>query len=108
MTIRYGFKDIDKNCVNINPLAETEKVTDLEHGVDYRFTLKDIPAFWKPFIKEIIVAEGIDHNEMARARDQHMLASTRAEFDFTYLGYFAGEPYTPADWINNHTLIEKF
>jgi hypothetical protein len=110
ITIRYGFYDIDPNCVNINPLAPTQKVTDPEHGVDYRFTLDDIPLFWKPFIKEIIVADNIDHEAMARARDRLMLASTRTAFYFSYMGWFGEDDadVPPADWINNHTLIEKY
>lgn len=106
--IRYGFTDIDRNYININPLADVEKVIDPINGVDYRFTLQDIPAFWRPFVSEIIVADNIDHEAMARARDRLMLESTRAEFDFTYLGWFGKEQYPPANWINNHTLIEKY
>jgi hypothetical protein len=108
MTIKYGFDNYDPNCVNINPLKPAEKVVDPIQGTDYRFTLNDIPLFWRPFIKEIIIADNVDNIQMARLRDSHMLNSTRAEFNFTYLGNFVKDDYPPAHWINNHTLVEKF
>lgn len=108
MTIRYGFSDRDESCVNINPLIMDEKVTNPISGTDYKFTLDDIPLFWKPFIKDIIIADNIDIDKMKRMRDYHMLNTTRAEFDFTYLGYFGRENFPPGKWINNHTLIEEF
>ena len=72
MVIKYGFTDRDPNCVNINPLA-VPFVVDTVNGTDYRFTLDDIPLFWKPFIKEIIVADGIDHAAMLKARNQYYI-----------------------------------
>lgn len=109
-TIRYGFDDIDPTCVNINPSIFTQKVEDPINGIDYRCTLEDIPLFWKPFIKEIIIKDNIDHEKMLEFRDYHMLNSTRSKFNFTYLGWFTenDRDLPPIEWFKNHFLSKEF
>lgn len=108
ITIRYGFADRDPNCVNINPMSETLYAAD-GVGADYKFTLADIPAFWKPFIKDIIIAPDIDDNAMAQARDTYMLETSRLTFNWPHMNVsFNDTNYPPVDWINPHTLVSEF
>ena len=99
MTIRYGFKNRDPECVNINPLAENLYTVDPVNGADYKFTLEDLPAFWKPYIKEIIIADGIDHDAMNRARDRHYLDKTQINFPWNHFGiHMTDQNKIPEHW----------
>ena len=104
ITIKYGFDEYDPACVNINPLKPLRTV-DAE-GFDYRFALEDIPAFWKPFIREIIIAEGIDLDALDRARDEYYRAMTQINFTSGYGVFNDEKSAVPADWIRNHMLIK--
>ena len=53
MTIRYGFKDRDPECVNINPLAENLYSIDPINGADYKFTLDDLPKAQQNYYKKL-------------------------------------------------------
>jgi len=103
MIIRYGFDDYDANAVNINPLRNLRTMDP--NGVDYNFAIEDIPAFWKPFIKEIQVADNIDTHVMQVARDKHYADMTNISFSSCY-GIFNEKSAVPADWIGNHMLIK--
>lgn len=96
--IRYGFDDYDPTCVNINPTKPLRNV-DAE-GFDYNFMLEDIPAFWKPFIKSIEVAENIDTEKMRHARNENYKAMAQTNFSNTY-GVFNDESSpVPQEWIS--------
>jgi hypothetical protein len=71
------------------------------NGIDYKFGLDDIPAFWKPYIKRIEIADGVDLNELNFARDQHFI-------ELASSGLIGGTPGAPIprEWIVNH-LITK-
>jgi len=107
VTIRYGFQDRDADCVNINPLAATLYAVDPINGADYRFTLDDIPAFWKPYIKQIIVAPNIDEQAMITARDRHYVNATRGHFNNGWLGNFGDGDFPSMEWLNNHMIGTK-
>jgi hypothetical protein len=99
MTIRYGFKDRDPECVNINPLAENLYSIDPINGTDYKFTLDDLPAFWYPYIKEIIVAPDVDPAQMDLARDRHYLDKTQINFPWDHFGIvMTDENKIPSHW----------
>ena len=105
MVIRYGFNDRDPDCVNINPLSPTLYAAD-KNGADYKFTLEDIPAFWLPRVKEIIVADDVDHYVMAAARNQHYLNKSKVPINWSHAGIMFNhfnEP--PSSWFDNHQLI---
>lgn len=68
--IRYGYEDYKKNWVNINPLKENYYAYSLD-GADYKFTLNDIPLFWKSRISEI----DINNNLNEELDIQHYLYS---------------------------------
>lgn len=95
--IRYGFDDYDPACVNINPTRPLRTIS--EAGVDYNFMLEDIPAFWKPFIKNIEVAQDIDPEKMRHARNENYRAMTQTNFSNTY-GVFNDESSpVPQNWV---------
>lgn len=103
--IRYGFNDIDPTAVNINPLLPL-KTQDAVNGVDYKFTLEDIPLFWKPFIESIEVADGIDHLALKQARDQHYLDVLNARHE-SHHGTFSPDIPGPQHWMKNHLITGR-
>jgi hypothetical protein len=65
--IRYGYDDRKEGWVNINPKSEYYYAYD-KSGVDYKFTLKEIPLFWKNRISEVDMNPNIDEEEMIQYR----------------------------------------
>lgn len=94
VTIRYGFKDRDPNCININPTSKNLFSID-PTGADYKFLLDDIPAFWKPYVKHIEIAENIDNSLFVAARNQHYR-------DLSSPIFFGQRIPIPESWIKNH------
>lgn len=108
ITIKYGFDEHDPLCVNINPCTETLYAAD-GLGTDYKWTLNDIPAFWKPYIKEIIKAPDLDEDKMAEARDKHLLVTSRLHFNWPHMGVkFDETNYPPVEWLNPHMQALEF
>jgi hypothetical protein len=105
VVVRYGFDDYDVNAVNINPLKNLRTVDS--QGTDYKFSLNDIPAFWKPFIKEIKIAEAVDEVELNSARDQHYIDMTRINFTSGYGVFNETQRTVPLDWIKNHLINNR-
>lgn len=101
MTIRYGFDDYDPTAVNINPLKPLRTVD--ASGTDYRFTLDDMPLFWRAHIKEILIAPGIDNAAMIRARNQYYTDMIKINFSCAY-GTFDSSTSVPTDWISAHMI----
>jgi hypothetical protein len=108
ITIKYGFDERDPTCVNINPLTENLYAADGQ-GTDYKWCVEDIPAFWKPYIKEIITAPGIDEAAMKEARDINLLTMSRLHFEWPHFGIrFDESNYPPVAWLNPHMLLAEF
>jgi len=106
--IKYGFDERDPTCVNINPLTENLYAADGQ-GTDYKWCLEDIPAFWKPYIKEIISAPDIDESAMKEARDINLLTMSRLHFEWPHYGIqFDESNYPPVAWLNPHMLLAEF
>ena len=57
--IRYGYDDYKEGWININPLND-KYYADNKQGVDYKFTLEDIPLFWKDRIEKIDINQNIN------------------------------------------------
>jgi hypothetical protein len=109
ITVRYGFDNVDPNCVNINPQAEFLKTEDAANGVDYKWCVEDIPAFWHPFIKEIITAPSVDESAMKEARDVNLLLTSRQHFNWPHFNLSFNESnYPPVNWLNPHMLSIEF
>jgi hypothetical protein len=65
--IRYGYDDRKDGWVNINPKSEYYYAYD-KSGADYKFTLEEIPLFWKDRISEIDINPNIDKEELLQYR----------------------------------------
>jgi hypothetical protein len=65
--IRYGYDNRKEGWVNVNPKSENYYAYD-KSGADYKFTLEEIPLFWKNRISEIDVNPNIDNEEMIQYR----------------------------------------
>lgn len=70
--IRYGYEDRKDGWVNINPKAENYYAHDIS-GTDYKFTLEEIPVFWKERISEIDIKNGLDGQELLQYRLKSIL-----------------------------------
>jgi hypothetical protein len=63
--IYYGFNNIRKNGININPLAKKFSFEDPKNGTDLKIELSKIPYFWKDRIKNIIKNNKISDKELS-------------------------------------------
>jgi hypothetical protein len=97
MRIRYGFDDYDPSCTNINPTKPLRTVD--VNGVDYNFTLDDIPAFWKTHIKSIDVAPNIDKKAFEDARNLNYVSMTQVNFTSAYGVFNDHRSAVPAEWV---------
>ena len=70
--IRYGYDDRKKGWVNINPKSKYYYAYD-KSGTDYKFTLKEIPLFWKNRISELDINPNINEEEMVQYRLKSIL-----------------------------------
>lgn len=70
--IRYGYNDRKEGWVNINPKSEYYYAYNTE-GADYKFTLEEIPLFWKDKISEVDSNPHIDEEEMIQYRLKSIL-----------------------------------
>lgn len=104
MTVRYGFDDYDENAININPLLPLRTV-DGVNGVDYKFMLKDMPAFWQEHIKEIVVADNIINQLLIIARNQYYISMSQINFDSAYGLFNDAHSAVPIHWVDNHMRL---
>ena len=102
--IRYGFDDYADDAVNINPTRPLRTVD--ANGVDYKFALEDIPAFWLPFVSDTQTAPGIDHAAMTRARNQHYIDMTQINFSSGYGVFNDSVRRVDVSWLQPHLLAE--
>jgi hypothetical protein len=65
--IRYGYDDRKEDWTNINPKNPHYYAYD-KSGTDYKFTLEELPLFWKDRISEIDINPNIDKEEMLQYR----------------------------------------
>jgi hypothetical protein len=96
VTVRYGFDDYVEGAVNINP-TKPLRTADAK-GFDYNFMLEDIPAFWKPYIKDIVIADNIDQEKMRQARNQNYLAMAHINFTSAYGVFNDSQSAVPESW----------
>lgn len=67
--INYGFneKNIDETVTNFNPIVNCYFADDIK-GTDYKWTLEDIPNFWKSRISKINTSNNINNEKMIQHR----------------------------------------
>ncbi len=91
--IRYGYEDRKKDWVNINPLSKNYYAHD-KSGVDYKFTIEEIPLFWKNKISEIDVKPNLNKEELIQHRLQSimdMIYSSATVYPDKYHSYISQE-----------------
>ena len=76
MTVRYGFNERDEESVNVNPCSPTLYGVD-RSCADYKLALDELPLFWKPKIKEIVVNPAADQAALTNSRNENITARTR-------------------------------
>lgn len=104
ITVKYGFDQRDSACLNINPLAQNLYTTDPVNGTDYKFVDSEFPAFWKPYIKEIITNHECSNDSLEEGYDRYLLEMTRVYVNWHHVGkVFNDSNWPPATWLNNHT-----
>jgi len=70
--IRYGYDDYKEGWTNINPKNNHYYAYD-KSGTDYKFTLEELPLFWKDKISIIDSNPLIDEEEMVQYRLKSIL-----------------------------------
>lgn len=70
--VRYGYDDYKEGWVNLNPLNPNYYAHD-KSGVDYKFTLDEIPLVWKDRISKIDVSPNINEEQMIQYRLKSIL-----------------------------------
>jgi hypothetical protein len=79
--IRYGYDDRKEGWVNINPKANHFFAKDTT-GVDYKFTLDDIPFFWKDRIVELDINKEVDEEEMIQHKLHTILKMMYSDYRY--------------------------
>jgi hypothetical protein len=70
--IRYGYDDYKEGWTNINPKNPNYYAYN-KSGTDYKFTLEELPLFWKNKISEIDLNPSINEEEMIQYRLKSVL-----------------------------------
>lgn len=72
--INYGFDDrhVDNTVTNLNPTINSYFADDIK-GTDYKWTLEDIPNFWKSRISNIIDNKNVNREMMIQYRLKSIL-----------------------------------
>lgn len=70
--IRYGYDTRKEGWVNINPKNEYYYASN-KSGADYKFTLEEIPLFWKSRISQWDINPDINEEEMIQYRLKSVL-----------------------------------
>lgn len=94
--IRYGYDDYKEGWVNINPLKSNYYAQDKD-GTDYKFTLEDIPLFWKDKIDKIDINENIDEEKSIQCTLHSILKMIYSDSRYS--------PYIDKDIENNALKI---
>lgn len=100
MKIRYGFKDRDEDCVNIDP-TNPNLYAAYEDGTDYRWVLNDIPLFWRDRISEITINPELDLTTATAARNQHFIATTQVPMNCWGVK-FDNKDFPSLEWYTKH------
>lgn len=102
MRVRYGYDDHLDGWININPSSSNLYAADRQ-GADYRWTLDDIPLFWRDRIVETNINPAADLNILKQQRDQNFINTTRVPMN-CWNQVLGSDPDTlpPLSWYNKH------
>ena len=96
--IRIGYPNREAGWTNLNPAAEYLYAANIE-GTDYRWTLDDIPVFWKNRISEIKINTDVNLDSLTLARDKAFISTTQM---LMYTKYLAEPVPPPIHYYDNH------
>ncbi len=100
--IKYGYNYIEPGWVNINP-EHSEMRAINPNGIDYRWSLEDIPLFWKDRISEIDVNPNADLSKLKEYRNMYYLISARLNMNAFSIN-FTQDNLPPDEWFTKHIL----
>jgi hypothetical protein len=100
MRVRIGYEDRDNSATNLYAAAQFLYAAQPQ-GTDYRWTIEDIPLFWKKYIADVDVNLDQHIYSLQQARDAAYLASTRIPMT-CYSTTFDHTGAAPDSWFNNH------
>ena len=95
--IRYGYDEIKDGYVNINPSAQNLLAAHPE-GHEYKFSLEDLPIFWKHYISEIDINPNVDLEKLREYRDQHYYRCATILRENAYPVPFFKNHYISQEW----------
>ena len=100
MRVRIGYEDRDESATNLYSAAQFLHAAQPQ-GTDYRWTIEDLPLFWKDRIADVDVNLDQHINALHQARDAAFIATTRVPMhcystDFDHTGA------APTEWFSNH------
>ncbi len=70
-----------KGWTNFNPMSETYKAVD-ENGVDYKWTIEDLPLVWKKRVKQIYQGQNIEEELMVQFKLKAVLEMVHTDPSF--------------------------
>lgn len=100
--IKYGYDDRDNSMTNINPCANNLYSID-ENGTDYRWTLEEIPLFWKDKIKLMDVNSSILPEDIKRCKNYWISSCETIELSAFGI-YMKGTNNKRSSWFRNHII----
>ena len=100
MKVRVGYHKRLADWTNLCANHEWLYAANPE-GTDYRWTVEDIPLFWKDHIAKLDVNFDQNIHELLVARDNAFLATTRIPME-CYSFKFDHNRVPPTDWFKNH------
>lgn len=81
MKLKFGFKQYDQKCVNINATSPTIFSADMHSSSDYRWVKEDIPLFWKNKIVSMEFSGDYDESEQKKYRNEYFFLCTKLKLD---------------------------
>lgn len=98
------FPRVDEHVI-LNPNTANLYAADPQ-GADYRWSLADIPLFWRDRITTIGVDENYDYTLIDKSRDEAFLKTTHLPMT-CYSTVFTDQNGAPESWFRNHLRYVK-
>jgi hypothetical protein len=105
INIIYGYQNRDNSKTNLNPSSDFLYAEDSD-GADYRWTLEDIPLFWKDKISNISTNNSDDieyQNFLKKQRDHYLKKSLQVSLK-PYCQNILENTFKNSQWIDVHLI----
>jgi hypothetical protein len=99
--IKYGYNQRFENFVNINPSHQNLYSVDIG-GIDYKWSLDDIPLFWRDKITETDINPNSDNVILNVSRNSYFISCAESPTPYSWACLTKSPPYF---WFEKH-LIE--